>query len=438
MSSEITTEILAKAIDKTKSTVHKKGKKLTLEIQEKKVKFEIIKKSASDDNSQLNAMAIAPIKEDETPDYNNIAVIYAGTNTPTEVGRNGFGTAAEAWVGGLSGEYADAEAFLKQTRKEVSKYNGKITDVAGFSQSGGYMMKMAAEHGRIDGFKTTSFDDWGNNQFETLTQSQKEWIKNHPEALLRYQNDSWAGLSHRDNKYGNVQVIEGIEKHNTLSNYFDGDLLNLDRLAKDGIFAPNMTKEQVEEAAKNWAKKNGDWNPFTDDNDEANERVKEYLKLYGTYATKDFNIQMKKLYQLRAILFESGGGLSANEKFYLDSKEALIIVEEAKHDFETATERIIKLYQDGIKEQEKLWEETVREAREFGDSLEDWEVYEALEEVGFTHENIVDTPAQIYQHKIHQVKQMSEKFKNLEHEIKAKISEIVARDQELAQQLKSS
>ena len=55
MSSEITTEILAKAIDKTKSTVHKKGKKLTLEIQEKKVKFEIIKKSASDDNSQLNA-----------------------------------------------------------------------------------------------------------------------------------------------------------------------------------------------------------------------------------------------------------------------------------------------------------------------------------------------------------------------------------------------
>ncbi len=438
MSSEITTEILAKAIDKTKSTVHKKGKKLTLEIQEKKVKFEIIKKSASDDNSQLNAMAIAPIKEDETPDYNNIAVIYAGTNTPTEVGRNGFGTAAEAWVGGLSGEYVEAEAFLKQTKKEISKHNGKITDVAGFSQSGGYMMKMAAEHGRIDGFKTTSFDDWGNNQFETLTQSQKEWLKNHPKALLRYQNDSWARLSHRDNKYGNVQVIEGIGEHNTLSNYFDGDLLNLDRLAKDGIFAPNMTKEQVEEAAKNWERKTGYWNPFMDDNDVANELVKEYLKLYGTYATKDFNIQMKKLYQLRAILFESGGGLSANEKFYLDSKEALIIVEEAKHDFETATERIIKLYQDGIKEQEKLWEETVREARGLGDSLEEWEVYEALEGVGFTHEAIVAFPTQLYQHKIRQVQQMSEKFKSLEREIKDKISEIVSRDQELAQQLKSS
>ena len=438
MSSEITTEILAKAIDRTKETVHKDDEELQLYIQGKRVDFKIIKKSASDDKSQLNAMAIAPIKGDKEPDYNNIAVVYAGTNSVGDTGRKGFVTAADAFGGGLSGEYAEAEAFLKQTKKEVSKYNGKITDVARFSQSGGYMMKMAAEHGRRDDFKTTSFDDWGKNQFETLTQSEKEWLKNHPEALLRYQNDSWARLSFRDNKYGNVQWIEGIGEHNTLSNYFDGDLLNLDRLAKDGIFAPNMTKEQVEEAAKNWAKKNGDWNPFTDDNDEANERVKEYLKLYGSYATKDFNVQMKKLYQLRAILFESGGGLSANEKIYLDSKEALIIVEEAKHDFETATERLLKLYQKGIKESEELWEETLYEAMDLGSELEQWEVYEALEEVGFTHEAIVAFPTQLYQHKIRQVKQMSEKFKSLEHETKGKISELVARDKELAQQLKSS
>lgn len=38
--------------------------------------------------------------------------------------------------------------------------------------------------------------------------------------------------------------------------------------------------------------------------------------------------------------------------------------------------------------------------------------------------------------KIDKVRQMSEKFKNLENEIKAKISEIVARDTELAQQLR--
>jgi hypothetical protein len=42
--------------------------------------------------------------------------------------------------------------------------------------------------------------------------------------------------------------------HNTLANYFDGDDLDLDRLAKDGIFAPNMTLEQVKLAAKVWAK----------------------------------------------------------------------------------------------------------------------------------------------------------------------------------------
>lgn len=183
-----------------------------------------------------------------------MAVVYAGTNTWGETGRNGFGTAAEAYVGELSGEYEAAEHFLEQTQKIVTQNNGKITDVAGFSQSGGYMMKMAAEHGSVDGFKTTSFDDWGHDQIDTLTDAEKNWIKRNTAMLLRYQNDSWANLSHRDHEYGNVQGVTGIGEHNTLSKYFDGDTLDLDRLAKDGIFGPNMTKEQVEIAAKKLGK----------------------------------------------------------------------------------------------------------------------------------------------------------------------------------------
>lgn len=44
MSSEITTEILAKAIDRTKETVHKDDEELQLYIQGKRVDFKIIKK----------------------------------------------------------------------------------------------------------------------------------------------------------------------------------------------------------------------------------------------------------------------------------------------------------------------------------------------------------------------------------------------------------
>ena len=62
-------------------------------------------------------------------------------------------------------------------------------------------------------------------------------------------------LSGRDSKYGTISSISGVGEHNTLANYFDGDDLDLDRLAKDGIFAPNMTLEQVKLARKSGQRK---------------------------------------------------------------------------------------------------------------------------------------------------------------------------------------
>lgn len=433
MSNEITTEVLAKAIDETKETVHSNDKNVRLNIQGKKQDYEIINKVASDDNSQLNAMAIAPLVNGK-PDYNNVAIVYAGTNMPGETGSSGFGTAAGAATGGLSGEYQAAENFLLDTENIISKHKGTITDVAGFSQSGGYMMKMAAEHGKKFGFQTTSFDDWGRNQFETLNEKEQEWLKNHPDMLRRYQNDSWAGLSGRDSQYGTVSSISGIGmgEHNTLSKYLDGDQLNLDKLADDGIFAPNMTKEQVEKAAKNWAKKNGDWNPFTDDEDEANDRMKEYLKMYGTYATKEFSLQRKKLYQLRAALFSSGDGLSGNEQIYLDRAEAQIHVEKAEADFQQATETITTLYKGAIQEAQELWQETLSEARSRGTLLEEWEILDTL---GSAEQEIVIGPCDVYQEKLAKINAIALKFSELVAEIKSSIDKLVQSDSELAQQI---
>ncbi len=81
MSNEITTEILAKSIDKIKKTVQKENKNVRLDIQGKKQDFRIIHKSASNKDNQLNAMAIAPINSDGKVDYDNVAVVYAGTNS---------------------------------------------------------------------------------------------------------------------------------------------------------------------------------------------------------------------------------------------------------------------------------------------------------------------------------------------------------------------
>ncbi len=142
--------------------------------------------------------------------------------------------------------------------------------------------------------------------------------------------------------------------------------MNLNRLADDGIFAPNMTKAQIEKAAKNWSKTHEDWYPFVSVSQRAKNRVEIYLETYGIYATEKFSKQLIKLNQLKRVLFSSGGGLSTNEKIYLDSEAALIIAEEAKNEFKQATENILNVYRQGLQEIQEIWQRNVYQARQRG------------------------------------------------------------------------
>ncbi|WP_280946974.1 hypothetical protein [Enterococcus faecalis] len=110
MANEITTEVLAKSIDKTKVTVQSKNinDEFRVDLENGKQDFKIIHKAASTQSSQLNAMAIAPLDDQGKPDYNNVTVVYAGTNSFGDEGKKGFETAGTAFVGGLSEEYQEA------------------------------------------------------------------------------------------------------------------------------------------------------------------------------------------------------------------------------------------------------------------------------------------------------------------------------------------
>jgi hypothetical protein len=132
----------------------------------------------------------------------------------------------------------------------------------------------------------------------------------------------------------------------------------------------------------------------------------------------------------------SGGGLSSNEKLYLDSEQARIIVEKALSDFQIATENLIKIHQDGIREAQELWQEALSEARSKGTLLNEGEIRSSLEIVGCTESKIVTQPCEKYQGKIDKITTMAENFSSLTSEIQAKINEVVQRDSELAQQLK--
>lgn len=166
------------------------------------------------------------------------------------------------------------------------------------------------------------------------------------------------------------------------------------------------------------------------------ESLQEFQQMKQEYIKYTMNNELNLLVNLRKKLTASGGGLSSNEKIYLDSAQALSVVSIASMDFEVSLLGVMKIYQDGIKDAEELWQKTLSDAMNIGHQLERWEIYDALESVGCMEYNIVGVPTQQYQMKIDKIREMSEQFKSLENQIKAKISEIVARDSELAQQLR--
>lgn len=70
----------------------------------------------------------------------------------------------------------------------------------------------------------------------------------------------------------------------------------------------------------------------------------------------------------------SGGGLSSGEKIYLDDAQALAIVSTASAEFDLAMLKVMKVYQDGIQESEKLWQDIFHKAVGMGNLLETWEI----------------------------------------------------------------
>lgn len=173
MSDEITTEVLAKTTNATTETARSDSPTMTLNVGGKDVTYAVLDRVGNDRKEQLNAVAIAPKNPDGTTDYNNVAVVFAGTNNADgsgDTGRSGTLSAIHSMSGNQSEEYQPASRFLEKTLKSVEAKGGRVTDVSGFSQSGGYLMKIAAKYGPKHGFQSTSFDDFGGDQSKRLRQ----------------------------------------------------------------------------------------------------------------------------------------------------------------------------------------------------------------------------------------------------------------------------
>ncbi|MEY8458406.1 DUF6792 domain-containing protein [Lactococcus ileimucosae] len=353
----------------------------------------------------FQGMAVAPIVNGE-PDYNHVIIAFAGTNA-TDWHLNDLSADLSNVVlgfekdGTLESQFSSAQQFYKEMAKKYGASN--IEAVTGHSLGGALAQKVAA----TNHIPAVTFSTAGVGK--QLTEEEKAWINGKGKKFVlnfMHKGDQVSSWTHASN-YGTAIYVGDFGDGTLLSGHF----LESYHFGEDGSLKDNE--------GRIWT--------ITD---------KGILSDGIELIQKSFKSQMKALEDLKVRFTASGGGLSSGEKIYLDAAEALAIISTAGAEFNLAMLNVIKNYQEGIKKAEELWKKTRDEAIQMGTQLEKWEVHEALESVGFTEYNIVAVPRQQYQMKIDKIREMSEHFTSLEREIKAKISEIVARDAELAQELK--
>lgn len=340
----------------------------------------------------FQGMAVAPIINGK-PDYNQVTVVAAGTDPNDKLdvleavdGATNIGSLQEPV----------AEKFVDKMMRQHPDW--KITQLTGYSQSA-YMLKVGAKYQ----IPTVTFNGWF--QYGTLTSEEKKFMKNNPNFFTNYRKkedavtwwNDFNSSSFNSDDFGTVVWLAG-KSHHLADWQFD----------KTGMI-------------------------ILPDNPETQSAIKaQKERLLQVQLAK----RMSRLTVIKRQLTASGGGLSTNEKLYLDSEAARIIVQKLASDFKLATEKLIAIYQKAITEAQELWQNTLYESRSMGPLLTEWEVRETLQMVGFTEQTVITNPCYTYQEKLTKIMTVASDFDRLTNEIIAKISEIVQRDRDLAYQLK--
>ena len=373
-------------VDKAKSTkdginIPKKNKLVELP-KNKKI---MVVDTVDNKKNGYQGLAVAPIINGK-PDYNNVVVVSAGTNSKDFKDIQGA-------LGGNSqrGSYQvqSADDFVSKLKKDG--YN--ITQLSGYSQSA-YMLKIGAKYK----IPTTVFNGWFH--YSTLTKEEQDFMKNNPELFLNYRQNrdlvTWLNdYNTSSNDYGTTVWVKG-----------DSHMLDGWKFDKNGKLIVN----------------------------DANDQAVVDINQIGNSAA----ILLKELTLLRDKLSKSGGSLSSSERIFLDSTESLIVLDRASKSMKVGIKALIKEYEKGIEEAEKLWEDTLEASRGIGTELSQGEILDALRASGVTKSIIVDKPCEEYDKKILEAKKMSENYDDLIKEIKVGIDKLVATDKQLAKEIGAS
>lgn len=373
--------------------------------------FKILKLKENSKTDGMQAMAVAPLDEKGNVDTSQVVISYAGTNTSdfkdieTDIRTiGGFfdktvspGFSMTPSQARVSGQLTSATEFAKEVKNE---YKDAEISTTGHSLGQYLALYVAAENQ----WKNVGFN--GPDPYELLSPEAKKWIKENPGMLTNYRNrgDELLGNLMGDGTGAEIKISMEMG----LMNPFDYHGLDIWRFDKYG----NLII------------------PENDYNTKASIQQEKHK------AMSDFSSHLGTLKKWREKFTASGGRLSANERIYLNHSQTKVVVETMGRKTKSAMEEVIRINQSSIERIEMNWAEELRRAEHAAPSLTAWEVKETLASVGVTWETHVMTPKEKCQQRIQKARRKGERYDELAKENKNKIDDLVARDQELANQLK--
>ncbi|MGT2906494.1 hypothetical protein [Streptococcus dentiloxodontae] len=293
-------------------------------------------------NDVTQALAVSPLDEAGNPNYQNTAIVVAGTQLYVKEGLQP--TAMKSTInaidasgvfglkqGHLTKQYETVKRFYEETMAKIAPYQGRVSNMSGFSQSGPAVAKVAADY-HVE--KVTNFMDWGSQMAVKngdITASDLAYLNEHATVY----SDAGKNLTYIDGgrgqiAYGQVKTVEGSpspkapwKDHDPgFPNIRENDLA-IDKYFLKGSFCSGMTQEQVQRVSEVKASQGGQ---------SAESYLAAYEGVYGPFASSERQHLSKEGRRLG-----TASAISAGEK--RTSKEQLREVKRTRPEVVEATRR---------------------------------------------------------------------------------------------------
>lgn len=137
---------------------------------------------------------------------------------------------------------------------------------------------------------------------------------------------------------------------------------------------------------------------------------------------------------LRNKLKKSGSGLSANEAIFLDSVEALLVLNAQMSTVNATFLEAESFLRRQTEKAERSWRKSLEAGKTLGPDLSEPEVLDALESIGVSKSIVSDRPKERNESKIAEYKEIASSCDTLKTEIHGSIETLLSVDQQLAKQ----